>query len=365
MPASKEQRDSPTVLPAPKLGAGLAVLPTEKTASSRYTESPRSQQEVPPALLPPASGQFENQLNTLAERRARGYFAENIEQNLKFREHDVVDSRLVNAELRAMTRERVLSEKNNFIIFGATKEEVTVAAAAAERRLVEIFQEWGQTVPTLRPPIIVGVRSGEKLGAGGGTTFYFRQDRPVEFGAMYVQGEKSTIESTIGHEITHVLLAKHFNAKLPRWADEGAAVLSESVAEQEKYYERLISYLQTGRGMTFEKLFTIKEYGEDDNVLYAESRSAVEYLVKAGDAMQRAGTSGANGRERFIAFISDIVHGEAAGKSTAEATQHAISKYYDEPTMLSLQKHWNEWVLAGSRVATEGDIYISGRYGAR
>lgn len=41
------------------------------------------------------------------------------------------------------------------------------------------------------------------------------------------------LNSVLPHEVTHTVFAHHFRYPVPRWADEGGAVLSED--EQERY----------------------------------------------------------------------------------------------------------------------------------
>src|SRR5262249_56966796 len=72
-------------------------------------------------------------------------------------------------------------------------------------------------------------------GAGGATSFAFDNGR--------VLGQHMTIEgsldrllaSVLPHEITHTVFAYYFRRPLPRWADEGGAVLSEDDAERNRH----------------------------------------------------------------------------------------------------------------------------------
>ena len=107
----------------------------------------------------------------------------------------------------------------------------TASRRTAERCRIGIAQAWlGQELPSWsRPcPIRVKLTDGE---AGGLTSFGFNQGRVTDQ-SMTVEGRLDRIlASALPHEVTHTIFASYFGGPMPRWADEGASLLSEDDRE--------------------------------------------------------------------------------------------------------------------------------------
>ena len=91
-------------------------------------------------------------------------------------------------------------------------------------------------------------------------------------------------EAVVPHEVTHVVLADLFPSRqIPRWADEGIAVLSEPLAEQERRVGDLDPALDGGRIFAVDKLM-IHDYPEGKYwaLYYAQSVSLTRFLVEKG-----------------------------------------------------------------------------------
>jgi hypothetical protein len=138
--------------------------------------------------------------------------------------------------------------------------------------------------------------------------------------------------SSLSHELTHLIVAERFGGRrLPRWADEGMAVLAESSrkqAERQKAASRV-------QAISLSQLLTATEYppppGRD--AFYAQSARLTEYLVKRG------------GGVRFLAFV------ESAMDSSHEI---ALTKYYDLNGIPGLEAALNSRPLqAESRIQSE------------
>ncbi len=103
------------------------------------------------------------------------------------------------------------------------------------------------------------------------------------------------LTSTLPHEVTHIVLSDLFVVRqIPRWADEGIAVLAEPLAEQRNREAELRKPLDTGRVFPVSQLMAM-EYPEqkDWRLFYAQSVSLTRYLVDQGPP------------ERFIQFVRD------------------------------------------------------------
>ncbi len=106
------------------------------------------------------------------------------------------------------------------------------------------------------------------------------------------------VTAILPHEITHVVMADRFNGRpLPRWADEGVAVLTEP-AEKRIAHLRILDGKNSRSGMfTARQLMTMADYppGGQWGMFYAESVSLVDFLVA-----QRGPT-------QFIEFMASAV----------------------------------------------------------
>src|SRR5690606_33509921 len=81
-------------------------------------------------------------------------------------------------------------------------------------------------------PIRVELTGGE---AGGMTTFSFGGGRVTDQ-EMSVEGRLDRIlSSALPHEVTHTIFAAYFGGPMPRWADEGASLLSEDKIERDRH----------------------------------------------------------------------------------------------------------------------------------
>jgi len=166
------------------------------------------------------------------------------------------------------------------------------------------------------------------LGAGGATSFVFEQ-REVFGWRMTIQGSRQRIlDSVLPHEITHTVFACHFRQALPRWADEGACTTVEHASERGKQERMLITFLQTGRGISFSRMFAMKEYPSDVMPLYSQGYSLARFLMAQG------------GKRKFLEFIGTGLENEN--------WPHALQSHYGYENLLALQNNWLSWVRKGS-----------------
>ncbi len=217
----------------------------------------------------------------------------------------------------------------NFVVTAPTPEVAQSVGEAAERYRRELAQEWlGQTLPNWSRPCPIEVRVGPELGAGGATSFVF--DRGEVFGwQMTIQGSlERVLDSVLPHEVTHTIFASHFRQPLPRWADEGACSTVEHASERLKQQRMLITFLKTGRGISFQRMFAMAEYPRDVLPLYAQGHSLATFLIQQG------------GRRKFVSYIAE---GLRDGRWSA-----ATQRHYGYRDLSALQDAWLQWVRSGS-----------------
>ncbi|MBY0397949.1 MAG: hypothetical protein K2X91_15970, partial [Thermoleophilia bacterium] len=125
-----------------------------------------------------------------------------------------------------------------------------------------------------------------------------------------------TVRAVLPHEVTHVILADLFPSKpIPRWADEGLAVLAEPAAEQQARAADLDAPLATGRLFRLGDLMAM-DYPESRHwpLYYAQSVSLTRFLVEA------------KGPSTFLAFVKAS---QDAGVEPALKRTYGIGGYDD------------------------------------
>jgi tetratricopeptide (TPR) repeat protein len=140
------------------------------------------------------------------------------------------------------------------------------------------------------------------------------------------------------HEITHVVLADRFNAKpMPRWADEGMAVLTEPTEKKQAHLRNLGDISQLGRLFTARQLMTMGDYppGNQWPMFYAESVSLVEFLVNRG------------GPAKFVEFME---------RSLANGYEGELKHVYGFDSFDSLDREWSRGRTEQVTAATESSV---------
>lgn len=218
----------------------------------------------------------------------------------------------------------------NFVVEAPSADAAEKIALAAEKFRHDLAIHWlGQPLPNdWKQPCPITVKLGERLGAGGATTFVF--DRGEVFGwRMNIQGSlERVLDSVLPHEVTHTIFATHFRQPLPRWADEGACTTVEHKSERRKQSLMLVDQLKTGRGIAFSQMFAMTEYPRDVMPLYSQGYSLVSFLLHQG------------GPQKFIRYLEDGL----ASRDWVRATR----EHYEFPNLGSLQVAWLDWVKVGS-----------------
>jgi hypothetical protein len=91
------------------------------------------------------------------------------------------------------------------------------------------------------------------------------------------------MNSALPHELTHVILAEKFTSKqIPRWADEGMAILTEPVGRQTERRQSMQNALARSVRLTAGELMSVANYptAERRDAFYGESASLVAFLIE-------------------------------------------------------------------------------------
>jgi hypothetical protein len=208
----------------------------------------------------------------------------------------------------------------NFMVSGPFSPVARRIAEAAERHRREQALLWlGRELPAWPERCPVRVRLVAR-GCGGHTTFTFDQGNVLRQ-EMHLEG---TLDLAVGdllaHEVTHTVLAAHFGAPVPRWADEGAAILAESGAARERHEQGVREVLrQPGRAFPLRRLFALSHYPRDVLAFYAQGYAVTRFLVEA------------RGRPTFLKFVADGRDGDWDG---------AVRAHYGYRDVDDLERAW-------------------------
>jgi tetratricopeptide (TPR) repeat protein len=150
---------------------------------------------------------------------------------------------------------------------------------------------------------------------------------------IYLRCDKTDmITSVLPHETTHVVLAGQLGkSPVPRWADEGMAVLAEPESKIAQHNKNLIRCRADGLLFSVRDLMSLDDYPQSRRIgaFYAQSVSLVDFMSKeAGPVV-------------FSRFLRD---------ARQDGYEPALQKHYKVKSFEELQERWSQKVF-GSSVA--------------
>jgi RNA polymerase sigma factor (sigma-70 family) len=261
--------------------------------------------------------------------------------NLPLRADGTIDRNIIEVHFRTP----------NFIVYAPTAVMARAVAHEAEYQRKEAATKWlGKELPDWSEPHPIRV-SITPSGTGGASSFEFgkKDGKPaVTRGETELRGTlDAVLASALPHEITHVVLAHHFGKPLPRWADEGIAILAEADDEQFNHDVRCRELLAAGRGIRLRVLFRMTDYPRDLMALYTQGHSVVRFLTRSDPAFparvegQEGQTSpvqrhSAGALQRFLSMGMD---------GNREATwNEAAKEVYGFTSVDAMEAAWLEWL---------------------
>jgi hypothetical protein len=210
----------------------------------------------------------------------------------------------------------------NFAVEAPTPEAARAVGDHAERCRRAIAVAWlGREMPAWPKPCPVRVKLTEGE-AGGVTNFDFAGGR-VSHQDISVEGRLDRVlASALPHEVTHTVFAAYFGGPMPRWADEGASLLSEDHREMRRHDGFVVNLLARRGEMPLGQLFRQEDYPADLMGFYGQGYSVSRFLVTIG------------GRPRFLKFVKDGM------RSGWDASARA---HYGFANCRELDRAWRSW----------------------
>jgi len=187
----------------------------------------------------------------------------------------------------------------NFRIYHADPALAEKVAEAAEATRRDQTRRWANRpaagpwqprceiylYPTARQ---YAAETGQPEDSPGFSTMGMNEGRIISRRVNLRADHPTLVPAVLPHEVTHVILADSFTAQqIPRWADEGMAVLSEPADEQDRRAVDLVEPL--GKNVLF-PVETLMGMDYPDNrhwgLYYAQSVSLTRFLVEQGTPAQ-------------------------------------------------------------------------------
>ena len=192
-----------------------------------------------------------------------------------------------------------IRESANFRVFHADPKLAEKAVQVAESTRRDQTKRWSGSLPPgpwlpkceiyLYPSAQQYAQmTGQPDDSPGFSTMGMNQGEIISRRVNLRTDHEGLLAAVLPHEVTHVILADFFKEQqIPRWADEGMAVLTEPPAEQKRRATDLVEPL--GRNLLF-PIETLMKMDYPDNrywsLYYAQSVSLTSFLVEQGTGAQ-------------------------------------------------------------------------------
>lgn len=222
-----------------------------------------------------------------------------------------------------------VARTDNFHVEAPTAQVARLVLEAAERHRKAHALAWlGEELPPWKEPCKLRVKLGLN-GAGGATSFNFDRGRVLSRDMSLEGSLERILASCLPHEVAHTVLADYFGKPVPRWADEGAAILSEDDDERERHGKLARQIVETpGRAIALRRLFAMSDYPRDVMALYAQGYAVAQFLVDKKD------------RKTFLKFVK---------QGLDEDWDRAAQAHYGYRTVEELEDDWLRAMLGKDR----------------
>jgi hypothetical protein len=221
-----------------------------------------------------------------------------------------------------------LAETKNFRVWHHLNQaDATQVAKSSEACRVEAAMKWFGAVGNDWAPICeiylhptaqeYSKSTGAPVASPGHTTLKTEGVRVLSRRIDLHTDEANMMTGVLPHETTHVVLAGRMGDQpVPRWADEGMAVLSEPKNRIQKHLDNLPKHARENTLFHVSRLMQMADYPEPKLVgpFYAQSVSLVDYLTRL------------KGPQAFSEFMKD---GLKNGYESALSRHYGIQSYND------------------------------------
>jgi hypothetical protein len=211
----------------------------------------------------------------------------------------------------------------NFTVEAPTTEVAQRVAETAERHRKQLAILWlGKEIPAWASPCLIEVTI--TLDRPWGLTTIQFNDAGEAARRVQVKGPFDRIlKGPLPHELAHTIFAEYCDGRPPRWADEGAAILSEDGIQGDRQQKTFRRLLAQERHFSMRQLLGMRDYPRDVLCLYAQGHSIAQFLVEL------------KGHKTLLDFVR---------LGTAKGWDEAVAHHYEYDNVEQLESAWLDWV---------------------
>lgn len=223
----------------------------------------------------------------------------------------------------------------NFVTEAPTTKMARAIGTHAEKYRKELAVQWfGRKLPdwTSRCPVVVDPGT---MQAQGSTSFSLIGGEFSRWKIVVRGPYDDILHSVLPHEVSHAVFATHFGRPLPRWADEGAAMLAEDESEQRRHRLMIRDRLEDAASGYLRKILRMHDYpaGSRNMVdLYVTGYSLTAFLVQKED------------RENYVRFLV---------QAARTGWDRAVRDVYGYESIEALETAWRQWVRGPDETPSE------------
>ncbi len=137
------------------------------------------------------------------------------------------------------------------------------------------------------------------------------------------------IDKLLVHELTHVVLADYFaEHQIPRWADEGIAVMSEPIERRNELRRWLTQEAEQRRLFSFRELAAQRHVPRDKrlgDLFYAQSSALIDFLL----------TEQGLSESQVLRVVSE---------SESRGLSETLARWFPDVTVAALESDWRQWL---------------------
>ncbi len=189
-----------------------------------------------------------------------------------------------------------MAETGSFRIFhNQTRDQIEKIAAVAEKTRQDMYHKWfGNDGATWSPKCEIVLHNtasdySRATGVASASPGHSRIERDPNGQRIISRrmelrcDNPGMLDAVLPHETTHVVLAGMFDQHhVPRWADEGIAVLTEPAHKVDQHRQNLERGQQEGMLFGVQELMQLQDYPQPRRIsaFYAQSVCLVEFMTE-------------------------------------------------------------------------------------
>jgi hypothetical protein len=231
-----------------------------------------------------------------------------------------------------------VAETTNFRIYhNLSADGVDQVARAAECTRADMNRKWfGAACEPWSPKCEIYLHAtgqdysrvtGVPGGSPGHSSFHLDGGRVLGRRIDLHCDDSGWLPAVLPHETTHVVLAGKFGEQpVPRWADEGIAVLTEPREKIDRHLRNLPKHREENQLFPLRQLVNMNDYPDPRYIgsFYAQSVSLVDFLSRE------------KGPEVFTQFVREGMH---------SGYDSALQKYYGLRSFDELEQRWRKYAF--------------------